>query len=131
MVETPSNDLDSEDKLVWEDVLSNSAVPVNDDSNETQESTTNEFVREITASLQAVQDSQADSSSDWDAEDHEVFDKDIASSGTDAESGDHVTDLTTVDEIEKARVTMNKITTTLSIQRTNMNLKRTTLPSNT
>lgn len=105
-METPSDNLDSEDKLVWEDILSNRDVPVNDDPNETQKITTNEFIREITASIQFEKDTQAHSSSYWDAEDNEVLNKDIASSGTgsdledsDAESADHVTDLTTVHEI--------------------------------
>ena len=105
-VEKPPDDLDSEEKLVWEDILSNSVVPVNSDFNEALESKTHEFAREVTADLQAEQNTQADTSSDWEAEVSEVFDNDIASSGTDsdledwdAESDGHDTDLATVEEI--------------------------------
>ncbi|KAL0592143.1 hypothetical protein ABG067_000797 [Albugo candida] len=49
-VETPPGDLDSEEKLVWEDILSNSDVPVTCDLNETLESETHEFAREFTRS---------------------------------------------------------------------------------
>ncbi|KAL0583079.1 hypothetical protein ABG067_006994 [Albugo candida] len=105
-VEKPPDDLDSEEKLVSEDILSNSAVPVNSDFNEALESKTHEFVGEVTASLQAEQDTQAATCSDWEVEVREGFDNDIASSRTgsnlenwEAESADHVTDLATVEEI--------------------------------
>ena len=105
-VETPPDDLDSEEKLVWEDIMSNTTVPVNSDFNEALESKTHKYVREVTASLQAEQDSQADTSSDWEEEVSEVFDNNIASSKTDsdleywdAESAGHVTDLAIVEGI--------------------------------
>ena len=105
-VETPPDDLDSEEILVWEKILSDSAVPVKSDFNEPLESKTHEFVGEVTVSLQAEQDTQADTSSGWKAEVSEDFDNDIYSSGTDsdlenwnAESAGYVTDLATVEEI--------------------------------
>lgn len=87
-------------------VLSNSAVYVHSDFNETQESKTNVFIHEVAASLEAEQDTQDDSSSDWDAESSEGFDNDIASSGTDSDLEvwdtaliDHVIDLVTVNDV--------------------------------